>query len=114
MIMKTSEKEENGILTVDFDCIWGGMVYGKLKLQFLIGFCYVHFTVEKWSHKVLTMIRHDLESNVTPFVKDRGYNQIIATFNKNTGDGNVKKWAKFIKLVGFPEPEPTYISILEV
>ena len=83
-------------------------VYGYAALRRRGVYADVHIELERWSHNVLKQVKADADL-VKRMCRDMGVEMLIA--QKNLGD---TRWPKFIKHLGFGEPEQIQISRLEI
>jgi hypothetical protein len=70
----------------------------------------IHSDVVRWSHNCAKKIGADWQAWKERYVSEYGIKKIVATFE----DATDKKWPKFIKMFGFPEPKAVLFSVMEV
>lgn len=87
----------------------GKNAIGNMGLQIQNGHAGVHYRSIRWSHNTAKILRKDWKI-ILETLKEYGIKDITATHL----DINDKKWPKFIKIFGFPEPKPMNVSIMEL
>lgn len=71
---------------------------------------YIHIEVAKWTRDFgKTIVQDFLE--LKDFLVQHGIHKLVAT-NENLEDE--VRWAKFIELFGFPEPDTVLVSMREI
>lgn len=86
-----------------------GEVYGWLGLVFIGDQAGIHTVFRRSIIGIQRQVRKDFE-RILGSLRSRGIKSLVAS-NPNTND---HRWPKFIKWLGFPEPELVYISVMEV
>lgn len=92
-----------------FDAFCNGEKYASLEIDYIKKTAHLHFNITKWSHSILKENKKDFEA-VKKMVSKKAA-RIAVSFNESVGD--VQKWKKYISILGFPEPQIAYISIME-
>lgn len=83
-------------------------LYGYVALRRRGIYADAHVELERWGAKVLKQIQFDM-IQFKAICRDMGIKKVIA--QKNMGD---TRWPKFIKHLGFAEPEQIQIAYMEI
>ena len=114
-MVKRLENKPEGYFKEGLDnFMWFGLyykkeVYGYAAIEIMGTFASVHTEMVRWSHHVARTMKIDWEE-IKFICKFLGVIEMIASNN----DVNDKRWRKFIRLFGFPEPKPILVSRQEI
>lgn len=112
MITLADMKLKEGMKTFHFVLTHKGNSCGTLRLEVIGSACSLHLVLEEWSHNVFKEMISDWDDTVLPFIRNTGCRKAIVSYTNGLGD--IGKWTKFIRRLGFPKPETVHISTLEV
>ena len=84
-------------------------LYGYIGLEVVGNVASFHTNIKKWTIETSKELHKDWD-RLKSLCRKRNVKIAIAS-NANTND---KKWVKFIKMFGFPEPELVWISQQEI
>lgn len=113
MVIKLVEKPEGQLKDVNDKCIYFEFTYkdnpyAYFAFQLFDESAIIHNDVVKWNHNIAKQAQIDFKY-VLGFLKAIGMKKVIALY-----PGIDKKWIKFIKMFGFPEPEHLLSSTKEL
>ena len=94
--------------------IWFALYYKKeicayTAIEVLGLFASIHTEIIKWNHNIARVLKADWEE-LKFICKRHGVKEVVASNN----DVEDKRWPKFIKIYGFPKPEPILVSRQEI
>lgn len=113
MVNKLNEKPKEYLKDIKDDCIYFELVYkdspyAYFAFQLFKDTTVLHNEVIVWNHNVAKQAQADFKY-ILDFLKKIGMKQVIALYPSID-----KKWIKFIKMFGFPEPEHLLKSVKEI
>lgn len=114
MVKRLTKKPEGYFKGSADNFMWFGLYYKKevyayAAIEILGNFASVHTEMIKWSHRIARTMKIDWEE-IKFICRSLGTVEMIASNN----DVDDKRWAKFIRLFGFPEPKPILVSRQEI
>ena len=83
--------------------------YGYCGVEIIVPWASIHTEITRWSHKVARSLIEDWKE-IKEICRFGGATQAIASNDDMQDD----RWFKFIRLFGFPEPQPVLISKQEL
>ena len=113
MVIKLLEKPEGHLEDIQDKCIFFEFIYNDepyayFAFQLFGESTIIHNDVTRWNHNIAKAAKADFEY-LQGFLKTIGVKKIIALYPEFN-----KKWTKFIKMFGFPEPKQLMSSIKEI
>lgn len=112
-MVKLTSKEKGKKRTFSFEYIKDEEVYGEVKFEVWDNMCNAHLEITKWSHSIAKTLIQDW-TLCRLFLFNIGVEETFVSFNEELGDGDVKKWGKFVSLLGFCKPEILYIAKMKL
>ena len=83
--------------------------YGYCGVEIIPPWASIHTEITRWSHKIARSLKEDWKEIKEMCIRE-GATQAIAS----NDDIEYDRWPKFIRLFGFPEPQPVLMSKQEL
>ena len=114
MVKRLDKKPEGFFVDSAGNFMWFGFyykneIYAYVAIELLGSIASVHTEMVRWSHRIARTMQIDWEE-IKFICKSFGVVEVVASNN----DVNDKRWPKFIRLFGFPEPKPILVSRQEI